>query len=292
MSDRNSKILLFGGTGNVGRPLLRALLERGEQVRVVTRALRDSDEQADGVEYFEADFDSPETFSGSFDQVDRVFLLVPVGSTELYRALAALSAVLDAGIERVVYLSNDLAARAPLIPHAGSKVGIEAAIRAAPVTHTILRPTYFAQNDVLLKDALLNGSYPVPLGKMPISRSDVRDVAEAAAAALVDGECANETVLMSSPEQPTGDETADLWSQALGLPVACTELSPEEWAQAQRDILPAWLAYDLGLMYRQLQATGHPVAAEDLDAQARLLSRPPRRYRDFIEECAGEWTAR
>jgi uncharacterized protein YbjT (DUF2867 family) len=53
------------------------------------------------------------------------------------------------------------------------------------VPFTIIRPNYFFQNDLSLKEPLTGaGLYPMPLGTPGISAVDVRDVAEAAAIAL------------------------------------------------------------------------------------------------------------
>jgi hypothetical protein len=52
---------------------------------------------------------------------------------------------------------------------------------------TILRPTYFIQNDTSMKDAGLlgHGVYPQPIGSKGISMVDTLDIAEAAALSLL-----------------------------------------------------------------------------------------------------------
>jgi len=58
-------------------------------------------------------------------------------------------------------------------------------LREFDLPFTIVRPHYFYQNDLELKDAITKtGVYPVPLGTTGISAVDVRDIAEAAAIAL------------------------------------------------------------------------------------------------------------
>jgi len=284
------KILVFGGSGNVGRPLVSELLDHGAQVRVVSRAASERAQERDGLEHFAADMNVPNTLSAAFDDVDRVFLLTPMGPNETHLGLTVLSLILEKAPEILVYLSSDLSVRAPQVPHAGSKVGIEAAIRASGLPHVIFRPTYFMQNDLLLRDALADGVFPIPLGPHPVARVDVRDVAEAAATALLQGKPSSQPVLLSSRDQPNGQETADLWSEALNRKVMCPDLSPEGWAASMQSVLPAWMANDLMLMYRAFQTRGHPLDLTDLDRQADYLNKPPSTYRQFMEDCAGAWS--
>ncbi|GAB5470986.1 MAG: SDR family oxidoreductase [Rhodospirillales bacterium] len=225
------------------------------------------------------------------DSVDSVFLLVANGPAETHQGLVALSLILDAAIDRIVYLSSDLALRAPLVPHAGSKLGIEAALRASGAAYTILRPTYFAQNDLIARDALEAGVYPFPTGSLPLARVDTRDVATAAARALLDGKGRRKTVLLSGPDKPNGEETAALWSAALGRTVTYREQTPEDWAASVAGLLPPWLIFDLTVMYRHLQDAGHPIDGPVLADQRELLPQGPRGYRDFLAETAKAWSA-
>ena len=176
------------------------------------------------------------------------------------------------------------------MPHAGSKLAIEAAVRASGIDHTILRPTYFAQNDLMVRDALMAGVYPVPCGMMPIARVDVRDVADAAAKALVEGAGDRRAILLSSLDQPNGEEAAALWSAAIGTEIVFPDEAPDAWAESVRAYLPEWMAFDLALMYRHLRTAGHPVSEQDLAEQSALLPQGPRTYRSFIEECVRDWS--
>ena len=92
---------------------------------------------------------------------------------------------------------------------------------ALPVT--ILRPTYFIQNDTLMKDAALlgHGVYPQPIGSKGISMVDTRDIAEAAALSLLKreyaaGPLAREVIELVGPDPLTGEAIAGIWSEVLG----------------------------------------------------------------------------
>ena len=282
-------VLIFGGSGNVGRALVPILHASGAKIRVATRSAAYAASLPDDIETVIADMDDPPTLRRAFEGVESVFLLVANSPVETQQGLSTLAIAAETSPRHIVYLSSDLAARAPMIPHAGGKVAIEAALRASGIAHTILRPTYFAQNDLLLKNAITAGAYPTPLGFHPVSRIDTRDVALAAATALLDARAQNEVFLLSSLDAPNGNDTAALWSMALGRDVIYPDLTPEGFASSVETMLPPWLNFDLLIMHRWFRTNGHPVAQEDLEAQAALLPEGPRGYRSFVEETANEW---
>ena len=67
-------IVVIGATGNVGRPLVRALVAAGEQVTAVSRRISALDVPA-GVRYHQADLVEPENLKPAVDGADELFLL-------------------------------------------------------------------------------------------------------------------------------------------------------------------------------------------------------------------------
>jgi uncharacterized protein YbjT (DUF2867 family) len=66
-------ILVTGATGNIGRELIGALAERGEQVRAVAR--QPEDRPPPGVEQVVADLNSPDSMRTALAGVRGLFLL-------------------------------------------------------------------------------------------------------------------------------------------------------------------------------------------------------------------------
>ena len=283
-------VLCVGGTGNVGRNLVPILLERGERVRVVTRDKERIGALPVGVEAFVGDLDSPGLIADALEGVRLVYLALAMGPTEAYQALTSVNVMTYRKPDHLVYLSSDISVHAPFLPPAGTKVGVEAAIRASGVPYTILRPTFFHQNDYLIKDAIVNGAFPLPLGPNPVARIDVRDIAEVAAAALLEGKAMNQSVLLSSLDAPNGEETAAIWQDALGRPVAPPSQTAELWASIQA-MMPPSLTFDLAALTKHFEAHGHPLNEADLELQHEILQRPARGYRDFVAETAESWLA-
>lgn len=145
-------------------------------------------------------------------------------------------------------------------------MAIETAIRHTGIQHTILRPTNFAQNDIWLKDDIISVTYPWPIGLLPVTRVDVRDVALAAANLLLNPLANNEVFTLSSPDAPNGEETAALWSKALGRTVVYPDYTPEEFEAKMDAKIPSWFNFDFLIMNRHFQRYGCPVDAQGFEA--------------------------
>src|SRR5258705_12561406 len=141
------------------------------------------------------------------------------------------------------------------------------------------------------KDAVLQyGVYPQPIGGVGVSRVDVRDIAEAAAIALMENGHASKTYELVGPRPWTGEETAQLWSQAVGKPVRYAGDDLEAWAQQQLQWLPPWLVYDFRHMYAYFQEHGFKGTAEEIATLTKLLGHAPRGYEAYVAETAAAWT--
>jgi uncharacterized protein YbjT (DUF2867 family) len=284
------KYLVLGATGTVGSNVVRELLARGQQVRVLTRDPAKTRALGPSVETVKGDLLDPATLRTLYDGVDGAFLLHPVSQTEAGEGLMAVSAAMGSGLERLVYMSVQHADRAPHLPHFGSKLGVEAAVRASGIAWTILRPSNFFQNDLWLRDAITQfGVYPQPLGSVGVSRVDVRDIAEMAAIALTRTGHEGMTYDVVGPRPLTGAQVAEIWSGALGRKVAYAGDDLEAWERQSLQYLPAWMVYDFKLMYRHFQQQGLLGTDADVMTITRVLGHAPRKLEDFAAETAATW---
>ena len=286
------RVLVLGGTGNVGSQVTRELLARGAEVSVLTRNPEKAKALPRGARAVTGDLLDPGTVRSAFAGHDGVFLLNAVSSTEAHEGLMALNGATLAGVKRLAYLSVHDVDKAPHLPHFGGKIAIEIAIKASGIPYTILRPNNFFQNDTFFKEALLGyGVYPQPIGGAGISRVDVRDIAEAAAIALTADGHAGETYNLAGPRAWTGADTAEVWSRALGKPIAYGGDDLDAWEKQSLQYLPAWMVFDFRLMYAFFQKRGLKATDADIERLTKVLGHPPRRYEDYVAEAAKAWTA-
>jgi uncharacterized protein YbjT (DUF2867 family) len=279
-------VLVLGGTGNVGGEVVRRLLADGQTVNVLTRSEEKAGGLSEDVSAVIGDLEDPTTLGGAFDGADGVFLLNQVSPSEQQQGLVALNECRRAGVRHVVYLSVQHVDDGPHVPHFASKIGIERALAATGVPHTILQPSNFYQNDVFFLDAMVrHGVYPQPLGGVGVSRVDVRDIAEAAINAFRRGP-ANAAFELVGPEPLTGDRCAEEWSRALGRTIRYAGDDVEAWGRQALQAMPSWMVYDFSMMYELFQTRGLRATEKEYEETLAMLGHEPRSYADFVRELA------
>lgn len=282
--------LVLGGTGTVGSEVVKRLLEKGESVRVLTRSDDHAHALPAGVTGVVGDLTNPDTYPSIFKDFDNLFLLNAVSTTELHEGLAALYEARRAGAKRIVYMSVQDADVGPHIPHFGGKVAIENALKESGVPYTILRPSNFYQNDWWFKEPLLeHGVYVQPLGDVGVSRVDVRDIGEAAANALTGSGFEGKTYTLGGPDELTGEQCAQIWSEALDREIGYAG-DIDAWSEAARQAMPAWMVWDFAIMFRMFHERGLIASDEQLAETQKLVGHPPRSYHAFVKELAPSWT--
>jgi uncharacterized protein YbjT (DUF2867 family) len=280
-------VLVTGATGTVGPHVVAALAERDVAIR---SGMRDPenvpDAIADAGDAVAFDFAKPETWGEALAGVDALFLMRPptVDDGDL---TAFVDAAARVGVERVAYLSTLGAEKNVFIPHHR----IERHVAESGMAFTLLRASFFMQNlaEVHLPDIVERDEIFVPAGRGETSFVDARDVGEAAAVVLTESGHADRAYDVTGPEALDYEAVAAVFADVLGRPITYPE--PSLWAFSRR-------------MYRR----GHPLGFVALmcgiyttarlglagrvsgDAR-RLLGRPPRGIRAFVEDYADEFRA-
>ena len=282
-------VLVVGGTGTVGREVTRQLLERGAQVRVMSRTA-DRAKLELPVEAVQGDLEQPSTLGPQFTGVDSMFLLNALSRSETTQGLAAVEAARTGGVKKIVYMSVLMPPGSETIPHFASKIPVEQAVRQSGLTWTILRPNNFYQNDLGLRDAIVgNGVYPQPIGDRGVTRVDVRDIAAAAVNALFESTHEGVVYPLNGPRAWTGEDTARIYTENLGRTVRYGGDDLDAWAKQVSAFMPDWLVKDLVIMYRFFQERGFQATPEELEVQRKLLGHDPRAFETFVWEVAPQW---
>jgi uncharacterized protein YbjT (DUF2867 family) len=284
-------ILVTGATGRVGRHVVTQLLKRNASVRVLVRDPSKAEVPA-GVEVVRGDMLDIDALRAAFKGVRTLFLLNAVAGDEFTQALIALNIARESGVERVVYLSVIHSERFVNVPHFAVKSGAERMIEEMGFGATILRPAYFIDNELMIKDVIFNhGVYPMPIGGKGVAMVDARDIAEVAAIELVrrdlaPGKLPIETINVVGPDTLTGPGIAAVWSEILGRPVIYGGDDPTAFEQNLATFMPKWMAYEMRLMAERYVSDGMVPEAGDVERLTRLLGRPLHSYRAFAAELA------
>src|SRR2546423_1889470 len=183
----NFMILITGGTGNSGQPIVKALLDRGERLRALARdPAKAAVELGDEVEIARGDFSDPMSIEAAMEGVERALLLSPPSNRLVEFERAFVDAAKKSGVKRVVKFSAfgaDANAPGGFSRWHGES---EAYLKRSGLAWTILRPVFFMQNLFGLVTMIQNGTIYQPAGDGKAGHVDVRDIAEVAAATLLE----------------------------------------------------------------------------------------------------------
>ena len=285
-------ILVIGATGTVGGHVVEHLVKRGANVRALVRDTAKA-KLPPSVTAVQGDLLDVDAMRNALSGVSTLFLLNAVVPDEVTQALIALNLAREAGIERIVYLSvihSDLYVN---VPHFAGKFGVERMIEEMGFNATVLRPAYFMNNDVMVKDVVRDyGVYPMPIGTKGLAMIDAADLGEIAALELIRREQAEKAlpfdrINLVGPETLTGPDIAAIWSDVLGRHISYGGDDTAAFEQNLRQKhVPAWMAFDMRLMCERFLSVGMLPEVGDADRLTALLGRPLRSYRDFASQVA------
>lgn len=270
-------IVVTGATGNVGRPLTQALAEAGEQVTGVSRGAA---AVPHGVRHATADMAEPTSLKPVLEGAKALFLLL---SGDLHAPEARPADLIDVaascGVRRVVLLSSQGVATRPLGPTRVAMRGLEDALRASGLDWAVLRPGGFASNALGWTESVrTQKTVAAPFGDVGVPVIDPADIAEVAAACLLEERHTGGVYELTGPEVITPRQQAETIAAALGSPVRFDELTRDEAKAAMTRFVPAELADDT------LDIISAPNPAElriSPDVQ-RVLGRAPRPFDAWV----------
>ncbi len=269
-------IVVTGATGNVGRPLTRAMAEAGQQVTAVSRHAA---AMPDGVRHVAADLAEPAGLEPALAGAKALFLLL---SGDLHAAGASPADIIGqaaaAGVRRIVLLSSQGVATRPFGPTRIAMRALEDVLRESGLDWAILRPGGFASNALWWAESVRTRRVvAAPFGDTGVPIIDPADIAEVAAACLLDDRHTGGVYELTGPEVITPRRQTEAIAIALGSPVRFHELTRDEAKAAMTQSMPAELAEDT------LDILSSPSPAElrvSPDVQ-QVLGRAPRPFADW-----------
>ncbi|MFD8783597.1 SDR family oxidoreductase [Kitasatospora sp. NPDC059599] len=269
-------IVVTGATGNVGRPLVRALADAGREVTAVSRHAA---QVPDGVRHFAADLAEPAGLEPALAGAEALFLLL---SGDLHAAGADPAGIIRraaaSGVRRVVLLSTQGVSTRPFGPTRIAMRELEDAVRQSGTQWAVLRPGGFASNALWWAGSVRDRrTVAAPFGDTGVPIIDPADIAEVAAACLLDDRHSGGVYELTGPEVITPRGQTAAIAAALGSPVRFHELTRDEAKAAMVHSMPAELADDT------LDILGSPDPSElrvSPDVE-RVLGRAPRRFAEW-----------
>ena len=284
-----NRILVIGGTGNVGRQVVSQLTAAGAGFRAMTRN-PDAAGLPPQVEVVRGDLTVPETLDPCLEDVDTVFL---VWVAPPAAAPAALERIANHA-RRIVFLTAPLKTPHPFFqqpnPARDLAERLEQLIQSSGLEWTFLRAGMFAGNARHFWGPQIRAGDVVrwPYLEAPTAPTDERDVAAVAVRALCEEGHAGAEHVVTGPQSLTQAEQVQTIGRAIGRSLHVEEISPDE---ARSELLPV-----LGsptfvnmLLNAWAAAIGQPAFVSSTCAE--ITGAPARTFLEWATDHAAEFRA-
>jgi uncharacterized protein YbjT (DUF2867 family) len=268
-------VVVTGATGKQGGAVVRSLLERGHEVRAVTRST-DSAKARElanaGVSLVRASLEQTDELMRALQGATSLFAMTTPyeggAQAETRQGISAANAANAAGVH-LVFASAGSADRQTRIPHFDSKYEVEKHIAKIGVRATVLAPVYFMENLLFGKEQLAKGTYASPLPPTRrLAQVAVADIGAVAARLLEDpGRFAGKRFDLGGDEL-TGDDVVAVLSRVTGRRFT--------YFQVPLDVLRQRMGEDGAKMYEWFDRVGYTV-----DRSALRREFPDLAFHDF-----------
>ena len=298
-------ILVTGGTGFIGKALVRNLVEAGYTVRTLIRPSRKSPDLPRGVavEVAVCSLDDLRGLRAAMVGVDTVYHLAGVEQRGAYASLmdvdilgtrAVTQAAIDARVDRLFYLSHLGADRASAYPVLKAKGIAEEFIRRSGLDYTILRTAvvYGPDDGFTTGLARILSTFPFIFfipgnGRTQLQPLWVEDLVTCLTWALEDDVTRNEMIEVGGPEYFTITQIVEIIMQAIQVHRRLAYLRPPYL----RGITVAFEAFFPGLpvsVYWLDYLAANRTCA--LDTVPRMFNLMPARLSQRLEHLRGhDW---
>jgi uncharacterized protein YbjT (DUF2867 family) len=280
----NKPILVTGATGNISSLVIPQLRAAGAKVRALVHNADKAKALADkGIEAIVGDFENAAQLQKAFDGVSAVFLLTPFGEKADALARNAIAAARKSGNPYVVRLSVIKAGPDAPTANTRSHGQTEKDLGESGLPVALLRPHYFMQNIFGSAQSIATeGVFYQGMGEAKLAMIDVRDIADAAAAVLLDARHAGKTYSLTGPASISWHTAAQAFSTALGRPIRYVAVPPDAVADSIRKI--GWGEWAATVMRDYSAAYGSGWGDFVTEDVKKLTGHPARSIEQFARE--------
>jgi len=261
----NGPILVTGATGQQGGAVARALIAKGQKVRVMTRHPEKAAALAKaGAEIVQGDLTNQAVLQMALRGVNGVFAMsTPFEAgmdAEVRQGIMLADAAKQAGITHYVYTSVGSAHRHTGIPHFESKWKVEQHIQKIGLPATILRPVWFMENFTTFAKPSADGIISVPMRPArKLAMVALKDIGTFSAAAFVRPKDFIGQAIDLAGDELTIPEVAALLTKTMGRPVSFQEFPLDQAESA--------LGHDFAVMFRWFNDVGYVIDIPKLKQQ-------------------------
>ena len=219
------KLLVIGGTGTLGRQIVRRALDEGHEVSCLVRSFQRGGFLREwGAQLLRGNLCSPQTLPPALEGVEAVIAAATARPTDAIDKvdwdgkLNLIKAAKAAGVSRYVFISILNAEKYPDVPLMNIKHCTEKFLADSGLDYTILRPCGFLQGVI--------GQYAIPIlekqgiwvmnGAAPIAYMNTQDIARFAIAALSNDDTVNRSFPLAGSRAWDANEIIRLCERLTG----------------------------------------------------------------------------
>ena len=219
------KLLVIGGTGTLGRQIVRRALDEGHEVYCLVRSFQRGGFLREwGAQLLRGNLCSPQTLPPALEGVEAVIDAATARPTDAIDKVDwegkvnLIKAAKAAGVSRYIFISILNAEKYPDVPLMNIKHCTEKFLAESGLNYTILRPCGFLQG--------LIGQYAIPIlekqgiwvmnGAAPIAYMNTQDIARFAVAALSNDDTVNRSFPLAGTRAWDANEIIRLCERLTG----------------------------------------------------------------------------
>ena len=269
-------ILVTGATGNIGKHLVRELVEKGATVRVL---VRDARKAPPDVQVAVGDLDDAAAVAAAMRGAKRAFMLCASPPQEA----SFIESAKRAGVEHVVMLSSG---GVPFGVGGGpAHAAGEELLRASGMPWTILRPWEFMSNALRwIPTVRAQGAVFEPAGDGKTALIDPRDIADVAAHVLTTAGHEGKIYDLTGPVAIGRAEMVETLGKAIGKSLRYVDVPEAAFEDQMGKMgLPPFVLQPVLGFYRMVREGKLTETKPDVE---RLLGRKARTFADWVAENA------
>lgn len=264
--------LVLGATGNVGTAIVDALVRAGVATLAASRGGQDH-AGARGVRF---DFDDDSSWASALEGVGRIYIMLPPGQAAADTVLARLIELSARRGCKIVLQSSTTAGLDADHPQARAEIWT----RASGAPFVIVRPCWFMDNfHIFWADQIRRGELALSAGESRSALIDIRDIADAAVAALTSSVHDGGTFSLTGGEAITYREATAILSRELGFEVRYRAVS--DLAFRETLIAQGMAPHAAGYFAEAVASLRQGSAERVFDGVLRLTGQAPRAFADY-----------
>jgi uncharacterized protein YbjT (DUF2867 family) len=273
-------IVVAGATGNVGREVVRQLVEAGEPVRALARdPAKAKATMPPGATIVAGDLTDPSTLRPALTGATAMFLLSGY-APEIFTEAR------EAGVRRVVLMSGGSAETGDRTNAvARYMIDTEDALRASGLAWTMVRPRMFMTNALQWLPQVRDGVVRAPWADVPSAVVDPADIAAVAVKALASPEHDGREYPVTGPEALRPGERVRILGEVLGRELRY-EAQPDDEARAE---MLAQMPAEYVDAFFSFYSDGKLDEATVFPTVEEVAGRPPRTFADWARLNVGRF---